>query len=398
MELIKVKLDELVMKNNPRVDFSSVDELAQSISEVGLLHPIVVRQSGHDARLIVVDGVCRLRALKKLGETSTQVVIVDLGEEKTGEATLVANLVRSDLNILELGAGWARLMESFPAKYNKASISKKFGRPAATVKGLVRISQKISHNLFPVLSPILQHLDSNDLEIIAAIQNPEAQERLVSRLVKTGGTNVWAAVNTLFKRLDFTDAFGYEKAKQNPAKCFVMKANGLETVWTVDEKFYLQCKTEFEKANPKRDLEYGKAEEMREEEHAEKTEREKKAEARKREARQKARKTAKTVIQSRLQGFIRRSVSAAHVGLLGKKLCMNGLDADACRRLWTIFGIEGADKVNAYDLREKTWEKIFQKMVQGPEGLVQLHRFLEINRMPSSERSVEELWAAGISK
>ena len=70
MKMMMVKLSEIKEGFNPRADFSSVDELARSIESIGLLQPIVVKMSSQDKGFvyIVVDGACRLRALKKLGQ------------------------------------------------------------------------------------------------------------------------------------------------------------------------------------------------------------------------------------------------------------------------------------------------------------------------------------------
>lgn len=395
MQLVTIKLADLKSKDNPRADYSGVDFLAASIGEIGLLHPIVVKKVGTEFH--IVDGESRLRALRKLGQTTVQAVVVDLGDEKTGEAAIMANVCRSGLNILELGRGWAALIATFPARYNVETIAKRFAVPAAKVKRFIMISKGIQPALHASVAPLLSHLDMEDLEMFAVIPGVENQEKVINFLVKNPGVSFWAALHSLFKRLDFTDAFGYEKAKQCPDRCFTVKNAGLETVWTTDSKFYRQCKTEFEKANPKVSKPYGQSEVEREETHVEKTEKEKKAEAVKHEKQKKARESAKMALRLKLPDFLKKKPASINVQGLGKKLVIDSLDADACKRLWTIFQVAGVDKYGAYELREKTWERILSKMVLNAEGLVQLHAFLSINRMPSSERSVEELWVKGLA-
>jgi site-specific DNA-methyltransferase (adenine-specific) len=75
MDLSAIKIGKRV-----RQDMGDIDELAVSIAEVGLLHPIVVRPDGQ-----LIAGERRLRAFQKLGRTSIPVTVVDLDRVVRGE-------------------------------------------------------------------------------------------------------------------------------------------------------------------------------------------------------------------------------------------------------------------------------------------------------------------------
>ena len=72
-----------------RRDMGDIDALAKSISEIGLLHPIVVTKDN-----TLVAGERRLAACKRLGWTDVQVTVVDLGEIARGE--FAENAIRKD--------------------------------------------------------------------------------------------------------------------------------------------------------------------------------------------------------------------------------------------------------------------------------------------------------------
>jgi ParB family chromosome partitioning protein len=152
----------------PRSQFkrSDMTKLVESVREHGVLQPITVRTkastangaNGHykdgsaengdstpgDAATIpafqLVAGERRLRASKTAGkETIPAIIRDDLTDEQAAELAIVENLQRSDLNVMEEAAGYARLMKEFSLKEER--IAQRVGRSTQAVKNTLKLLQ-----------------------------------------------------------------------------------------------------------------------------------------------------------------------------------------------------------------------------------------------------------------
>lgn len=95
------------------IDESKLEELTATIKSIGLVEPILVRplRKGDDEeRFEVVAGARRYRAAKKAGLSEVPVVVRELNDEQTLEASIVENLQREDLNALEETEAIVRLI------------------------------------------------------------------------------------------------------------------------------------------------------------------------------------------------------------------------------------------------------------------------------------------------
>ena len=101
-------------RNQPRKDFDeeALNSLAQSISEHGLIQPIVVRPTIGGGYTIIA-GERRWRASRLAGLTEIPVVVKDTEEQNLMEMALVENLQREDLNAVEEALGYKSLMDNF---------------------------------------------------------------------------------------------------------------------------------------------------------------------------------------------------------------------------------------------------------------------------------------------
>lgn len=95
----------------PRKTFTeeAIEELADSISQHGILQPIIARKSIKGYEIVV--GERRFRAAQKVGLTEVPVVVKDLDEQKMMELALIENLQREDLNPIEEATAYEKLME-----------------------------------------------------------------------------------------------------------------------------------------------------------------------------------------------------------------------------------------------------------------------------------------------
>jgi ParB family transcriptional regulator, chromosome partitioning protein len=119
-----------------RFDDQSLASLSESIAEIGLLQPVVVRAS--DDGYVLVAGERRLRAAKRAGLTEIPAFIRPPGEEAGSLVeALVENLQREDLTPLEEAAAYQQMMDDFGMTH--AAIAERVGRSRSTISNAVRL-------------------------------------------------------------------------------------------------------------------------------------------------------------------------------------------------------------------------------------------------------------------
>jgi ParB family transcriptional regulator, chromosome partitioning protein len=119
-----------------RFDEESLASLSESIAEIGLLQPIVVRTT--DTGFVLVAGERRLRAAKRAGLTEIPAYVRPPGDDPGSliEA-LVENLQREDLTPLEEAAAYQQMMDEFEMTH--ASIAERVGRSRSAVSNALRL-------------------------------------------------------------------------------------------------------------------------------------------------------------------------------------------------------------------------------------------------------------------
>lgn len=121
----------------PRIHFdqANLQELATSISEHGILHPIVVREKGTGYELIA--GERRLRACKLLGWASIPGVIKNMDDRMAAEMALIENLQRRDLHFFEEAEGYQRLIAEF--ELTQEDLAQRIGKSQSSIANRLRL-------------------------------------------------------------------------------------------------------------------------------------------------------------------------------------------------------------------------------------------------------------------
>lgn len=124
-------------KEQPRKEFDKekLEELANSISEHGVIQPIIVVKKGKTYQ--IVAGERRWRASKQAGLKKIPALIRDYDELKVMEVALIENLQREDLNPVEEALGYKSLMDSFALTQDK--ISERVGKSRSAVANSLRL-------------------------------------------------------------------------------------------------------------------------------------------------------------------------------------------------------------------------------------------------------------------
>ncbi|HEX3583234.1 MAG TPA: ParB/RepB/Spo0J family partition protein [Thermoanaerobaculia bacterium] len=179
--LMHLALDQIAPNPyQPRKTFNegSIDELARSVREHGIVQPLVVTRFGDRYRLIA--GERRFRAALKAGLTAVPVVIKDdLKEGDALQIALIENIQREDLNPIEEAMAYHQLHEEFGL--TQEEISKRVGKERSTVANFLR--------LMKLPEPVKKLLASGQLSMgharaLLAVEAPKKQEQLADRVVK----------------------------------------------------------------------------------------------------------------------------------------------------------------------------------------------------------------------
>ena len=128
----------------PREDFDqqSIDELAQSIKEKGVIQPLLVRRKGDDYELIA--GERRLRAANSLGLKEIPIIVRDVSDQDSLELALIENIQREGLNPIEEAHAYQHLMDKFQVTQEK--ISEVLGKARTTITNTLRLL-KLPHEI-----------------------------------------------------------------------------------------------------------------------------------------------------------------------------------------------------------------------------------------------------------
>ncbi len=123
--------------NQPRVHFDeeSLGELADSIAQLGLLQPILVRRVPDGYQLIA--GERRWRAARRAGLTTVPAVVRVSDDIGAVEEALVENLHREDLTALEEAAAYLQLIEEFELTHD--DVAKRIGKSRSAVTNTLRL-------------------------------------------------------------------------------------------------------------------------------------------------------------------------------------------------------------------------------------------------------------------
>ena len=128
----------------PREDFdqTSIEELAQSIKEKGVIQPLLVRRKGDNYELIA--GERRLRAANSLGLNEIPIIIRDVSDQDSLELALIENIQREGLNPIEEAHAYQHLMDKFQVTQEK--ISEVLGKARTTITNTLRLL-KLPHEI-----------------------------------------------------------------------------------------------------------------------------------------------------------------------------------------------------------------------------------------------------------
>lgn len=166
----------------PRSDFDeeSLEELAMSIKEHGVITPIIVKKADNGFYQIVA-GERRWRASKKAGLKKIPAIVKEFGEMQTQEVALIENLQRKDLNPVEEALGYRKLMDDF--SLTQEEISQKMGKSRSSVANSLR--------LLTLSEEVISYVRKGELsfghaKVILSLGSKTQQKEIAQKVVKEG--------------------------------------------------------------------------------------------------------------------------------------------------------------------------------------------------------------------
>lgn len=199
-KILKVNINEVEPnKEQPRKRFDeeAIEELAESIKRYGLIQPIVVTKK--DGYYEIIAGERRWRACKKAGIKEVSVIVRDDDERRNREISLIENIQREDLNVVEKAMGIKFLMEEYTL--TQQEVSEVLGKSRSAIANTVRIL----------------NLDKRVLELAKEGKLSEGHCRALLR-IENGDKQLEAAINLIKEGANVREAEEQAKPKNKIKK------------------------------------------------------------------------------------------------------------------------------------------------------------------------------------
>lgn len=182
--------------NQPRREFNqeSLQELADSILEIGIIQPITLRQMDN-GRYQIIAGERRWRASQLAGLATIPAYIRTADDENVMEMALVENIQRQDLNSVEIALAYQRLIDTYGLTQEK--LSERVGKKRTTIANYLRLLKLPA----PVQVALQNHeIDMGHARALLALDDPKMQIKLF-RDTKIKGYSV-RKVEELIKQIN----------------------------------------------------------------------------------------------------------------------------------------------------------------------------------------------------
>ena len=164
-------------RKQPRKNFDedSLQELADSIRQVGVIQPILVQDRKDHYEIIA--GERRWRAAKLAGLKEVPVIIRDYTEQEIMEISLIENIQREDLNPIEEAQAYKRLLTEFNLKQDEVAEQVSKSRTAVTNSmRLLKLTDRVQQMV------IDEMISTGHARALLAIDNPEEQYEIAQRI------------------------------------------------------------------------------------------------------------------------------------------------------------------------------------------------------------------------
>ena len=168
--------------DQPRTSFDndSLDELATSIRELGIIQPLSLRRTGPDTYQIIA-GERRFRAARLAGLTTVPAYIREANDMEVTEMALIENIQREDLNAIEIALTFKKLLDQYDLTQER--LSERIGRKRATIANFLRLLKLPAEVQLGLRD---RRVDMGHARALLSLDNPTLQLRLYNRIIHEG--------------------------------------------------------------------------------------------------------------------------------------------------------------------------------------------------------------------
>ena len=160
-------------------DDDALEELADSISTLGLIQPITVRKEPN-GKYVIISGERRWRASRLAGRKTIAAYIREADDKELHEMALVENIQRQDLNAMEIAISLQRLIDE--CGVTQETVAQRVGKKRSTVANYLRLMQMRPE----VQAALKDNLISMGHAKAIASAPEEAQSSLLKKVIKKG--------------------------------------------------------------------------------------------------------------------------------------------------------------------------------------------------------------------
>lgn len=176
----KLRISQIDPKSDqPRKHFDkeTLEQLANSIVENGLLQPILVREYG-EGRYQIIAGERRFRASKLAGLTEIPAIVLEKDDRKAAQIALIENIQREDLNPIEEALAYKSLSEEYDMTQEELSI--KVGKSRSAIANMMRLLDLPDEILTFVAS---RELSAGHARTLLGVKNRDDMILLADRVI-----------------------------------------------------------------------------------------------------------------------------------------------------------------------------------------------------------------------
>ena len=161
-------------------DEESLEELAASIREIGIIQPLTLRSTGGDSYQII-SGERRFRAAKIAGLDSVPAYVRTANDSEMTEMALIENILREDLNAIEIALTFKKLIDQYSLTQER--LSERIGKKRATIANFLRLLKLPAEVQLGLRDKLI---DMGHARALLAVEKPSMQLKLYNEILKKG--------------------------------------------------------------------------------------------------------------------------------------------------------------------------------------------------------------------
>lgn len=161
-------------------DEDSLEELASSIRELGIIQPLTLRKVGAE-QYQIISGERRYRAAKLAGLDSVPAYVRTASDSEITEMALIENIQREDLNAIEIALTFRKLIDQY--ELTQEQLSLRIGKKRATIANFLRLLKLPAEVQLGLRD---RRVDMGHARALLAVENPKLQLKLYNEIIKRG--------------------------------------------------------------------------------------------------------------------------------------------------------------------------------------------------------------------